>query len=491
MKSFRLWFVGVLICGLGLTYAQFDAGFVPQIFAPDLLWAKWGNDLRNSHYNPNAQGPTNPRVLWFRPGGLIDEPLVDNAAVLWAPVHPYSTGLRYTQYQLYDALGGTFLGSIGPFWGQATTPIIFQTAVYVRSDNGDFVDVIGNWPVLVFTGGQYDVTVFSPDPLGVADLYWVGNVGLPAYHSGLTAYTDGTSGYFLLGDNAGWIRPVMVFWVVAGNESFPHLYIDAPIIGPDTTPPAGAVYGLTGSSLYSDLMISVHHSTNQIGAQIFAIDMTALGAPGVLWGASLADLSRANPQDTTPIDSDTCDRPAVMSTDNQTIFLCATNSGRVYAVDALNGGAKLWVAELGQPIMAGPSLGPDPQNGNEETLYVVTRSGTNRSTLVAIRAADGTVKWQRALGTVSRCTPTIDGNGRLFIGDDRGTLYAFNPDGTILWRRNLGAPIRVAPVLASVPTDAGAIDVLYVAASNRMLYAFVETTPIRIPPGGTTGGSSQ
>jgi outer membrane protein assembly factor BamB len=180
-----------------------------------------------------------------------------------------------------------------------------------------------------------------------------------------------------------------------------------------------------------------------------------------------------------------------MSTDNQTIFLCATNSGRVYAVDALNGGAKLWVAELGQPIMAGPSLGPDPQNGNEETLYVVTRSGTNRSTLVAIRAADGTVKWQRALGTVSRCTPTIDGNGRLFIGDDRGTLYAFNPDGTILWRRNLGAPIRVAPVLASVPTDAGAIDVLYVAASNRMLYAFVETTPIRIPPGGTTGGSSQ
>jgi outer membrane protein assembly factor BamB len=466
--------------GLGWAYAQFDAVFTPQIFSPDLLWTKWGNDVRNSHYNPNAQGPTNPRLLWFLPGGLIEEPLVDDGGFLWAPTHPDPTNPRYTQYRIIRGLSGRIAGVIGPFWGQASTPIIFQTAVYVRSDSGDFVDVIGDWPVLVFCGGQYDVTVYSPDPLGVADLYWVGNVGLPAYRSGLTAYTDGTSGYFMLGDNTGLVRAVMVFWIVVGEQGIPYLYIDAPITG------SGAVYGLTGSSQYSDIMISVHHSTDLVGAQIFAMDMTALDAPAVMWEASLADLSRANPPDTTPIDSDTCDRPAVMSTDNQTVFLCATNYGRVYAVNALNA-TKLWVAELGRPIMAGPSLGPDPTNGNEETLYVVTRSGANRSTLVAIRASDGTVKWQRALATVSRCTPTIDRNGRLFIGDDRGTLYAFEPNGTILWRRNLGAPIRVAPVLASIPADPQPIDVLYVAASNRMLYAFIETTPVRFPPGTGTG----
>ncbi|MCS7065008.1 MAG: hypothetical protein NZL85_01900, partial [Fimbriimonadales bacterium] len=94
----------------------------------------------------------------------------------------------------------------------------------------------------------------------------------------------------------------------------------------------------------------------------------------------------------------------------------------------------------------------------------------------------------RILQNVSRCTPTVDANGRVFIGDDRGMLYAINPDGSILWTRYLGAAIRVSPVLVRIETDTGPIDLLYVAASNRMLYAFVESTPIRIPPGGTGTG---
>jgi len=283
----------------------------------------------------------------------------------------------------------------------------------------------------------------------------------------------------MLGDNTGLVSPVMMFWVVNidNNESFPYLYIDAAI----NPPGMGAVYSLVGASDYSDVMLSTHHF-----GYIAGYYMQALGAPVMLGAISLAGLSRADPEDSTPITSDICDRPAVVSSDNVTAFVCATNYGRVYALNLLTG-TKLWVAELGKPIMAGPSLGPDPLNGNEETLYVVTRSSSTRSTLVAIRASDGTVKWQRTLQNVSRCNPTIDRDGRLFIGDDRGYLYAINPDGSILWARYLGAAIRVSPVLASIPTDAGNLDVLYVAASNRMLYAFVESTPIRIPPGGGIG----
>jgi len=525
----------MLLCGLlasmlqaGITQVQYDATFVHPLMPPPFdpvrnpegttLWGKWGNDLRNSHYNPNAQGPTNPRVLWILPGGLLEEPLIrfeGLVSYLLFPAHPLSNP-RFTRYTWVDALLGLELDPpfpTFPYWGQAVTPIVFNTTVLLRTSDGTFLGAFTDWPVIAMSGGQYDLLIVSPNPENVfriprgdpprPPLRWVGNLGIPAYRSGLSAYTDGLSGYLILNDNLGNVRPVMMFWVLvveANTETaVPYLFVDQPVLS------LGAVYSVTGSASYADVWISTHHDGFIAGftsraASPFLMDVQSPlrflnryrpGAPVVRWITTLPDLSAALPPDSSPIDSDTCDRPAVMSTDNQTIFLCATNSGRVYAVDALNGGAKLWVAELGQPIMAGPSLGPDPQNGNEETLYVVTRSGTNRSTLVAIRAADGTVKWQRALGTVSRCTPTIDRNGRLFIGDDRGILYAFNPDGTILWRRNLGAPIRVAPVLASIPTPTGNVDVLYVAASNRMLYAFVETTPIRFPPGGTTGGSSQ
>jgi len=483
MKPIAILLTGLLTIGLSAVQAQFDATFIKSPLSPALLWGKWGNDLRNSHYNPNAAGPTNPRLLWFLPGGVIDEPLIEpifaGSPLLWVPVHPYSTGLRFTQYSIIDAFSGGVLGTLWPYWGQASTPLLMQTCVYVRTSDGNFTQVVEDWPVFVFSGGQYDILVYSPDPLGVADIYWVGNVGLPAYRSGLTAYSDGASGYCMLGDNTGRVRPIMVFWVVVIDEetSFPYLYIDAPIGR------AGAVYSLTSNSLYNaDILVSTHHS-----GDIIAYNTSALAAPAVVWATTLTDLSLATPEDSTPISSDICDRPAVVSADNNTVFVCATNNGRVYAVELLRG-TKRWVSELGRPIMAGPSIAPDPLNGNEETLYVVTRSSSTRSTLVAIRAADGIVKWQRTLQNVSRCNPTIDRNGRIFIGDDRGILYAINPDGSILWTRYLGAAIRVSPSLVFIPPDLGGpLDILYVAASNRMLYAFVESTPIRIPPGGGVG----
>lgn len=488
MRPVRFLLMGLLTMSLGIAQAQFDAIYVPTPLSPDLLWGKWGNDLRNSHYNPDAAGPTNPRLLWFLPGGAIDEPLIDDSAVLWLPVHPYSTSLRFTEYRFVDGTSGFVLGNLWPYWGQASTPLLINTAVYVRTSDGTFTDFVEDWPVLVFSGGQYDILVYSPDPLGIADIFWIGNVGLPAYRSGLTAYSDGTSGHFMLGDNTGLVRAVMVFWVVVPDsmESFPYLYIDAPLAG------AGAVYSLTGVSTYnSDLMVSTHHS-----GDIIVYDTSALSFPAVVWATSLRALSQADPQDSSPIASDICDRPAVFSSDNRRIFVCATNYGRVYSIQLFNNNeqfvpAKQWVAELGRPIMAGPALGPDPTNNDEETLYVVTRGSSTRSTLVAIRAADGVVKWQRTLQNVSRCNPTIDANGRIFIGDDRGVLYAINPNGSVLWTRYLGAAIRVSPVLAVVDTPEGPQSMLYVAASNRMLYAFVEAAPIRIPPGGTGTGSTR
>jgi outer membrane protein assembly factor BamB len=186
--------------------------------------------------------------------------------------------------------------------------------------------------------------------------------------------------------------------------------------------------------------------------------------------------------------SDAFDRPIAITSDAQTAIVCASNSGRVYGV-AMADGSRQWEYQAGRAIMGGPSIGPDPNNGNEDTVYIVVRHSASQSAIHAIRASDGTLKWTRLLPNVSRCTPTIDENGVLYIGDERGFFYAINPNNTVKWQMYLGASIRIAPVLA----DVNGVATLFVSASNRFLYAIVDQSALTtgITPGGvvrTPGG---
>jgi outer membrane protein assembly factor BamB len=189
------------------------------------------------------------------------------------------------------------------------------------------------------------------------------------------------------------------------------------------------------------------------------------------------------------VPSDSVDRPIAVTSNNQTAIVCASNSGRVYGV-AMADGSRQWECQAGGAIMGGPSIGPDPNNGNEDTVYIVVRHSPTQSAIHAIRASDGAGKWVRVLPNVSRCTPTIDRNGVLYLGDERGFLYAINPNGTVKWQTYLSAPIRIAPVMGEFNYRGQPTTIMFVAASNRFLYAIVDQSVLSTSVSPSAGAPS-
>jgi hypothetical protein len=92
--------------------------------------------MRRSHFANDLAGPNTPAVLWFR-GGALEEPAIPGNS-LWVPQHP-AQGARYTRYTFYNPVTGRATGSFGPFWGQPSTPIFLNAAVFIIDNNGNFV----------------------------------------------------------------------------------------------------------------------------------------------------------------------------------------------------------------------------------------------------------------------------------------------------------------------------------------------------------------
>ncbi len=509
MKTRWRLFGGFILAILALLplNAQYVHSAEPPIdpLAPYFSWRSTaGVDQRHSNRSL-FDGPTVPSIRWILPGGLsaeithIGPSLLDPAGILYAPQTPAGGTLRYTRYTQITPTIGITVGSVGPFWGQPTAATIFNTAVYVFGQNDIFVESSGTWPVFVFAGGQYDCIIYSPSPfLGVPDLFVnIGDLrshGLPirriaAQKTHIGTYTDGLLSYALISDmiriddqGFGVPNPVAVgvFWVASQRGTGPVVVIDY-------TSFAGSVSAALGPGVFNQ-----HNDSGFIGfhdGSVFVYDLTTIPLPSFSNAFTVMELSLSDlldPNDWSsgidPIESDSVDRPIVFNEDNLVAYICATNNGRVYAVDALTG-ARLWGTRLvpgrAAPIMGGPAIGTD--EFGFETLYVVARTASNRGTLFAIDADNGNIKWQFPLQNISRCTPTVDSEGRIYVGDDRGILYAINSDGVLLWRLNLGASIRVAPAIVS---DANGTPLLLVAASNRNLFAIEQRTVIDIPLGG-------
>lgn len=445
----------------------------PPITDPlfDAPWPTWGRDMRRSHYVPNVAGPNTPAVRWFRVGGAQEEPAMPSPEELWTPQHP-STGARYTRYSFYNAANGQLTGSFGPFWGQPSTPIFLNAAIFIVDSNGNLVAPPVPWNALMLSGGQYECLLFSPSPvMGFPDVFWTVR-GFPAYRTSFGAFTDGNYIYPIFADNFGNIIILFLAWFVEVNDSFEIQDVIADYGGVIFDQiPAASLSTVSGAG--NLLLLGFHNGL------LVAIDTD-------MWNyAWLTDIATLSDNGSGPeVPSDAFDRPIAITSDEQTAIVCASNSGRVYGV-AMADGSRQWEYQAGKAIMGGPSVGPDPNNGGEDTVYIVVRHTPSQSAIHAIRASDGTLKWVRVLPNVSRCTPTIDRNGVLYIGDERGFFYAINPNNTPKWQMYLGAPIRVAPVLA----DVGGVATLFVAASNRYLYAIVDQSALStgITPGGVVG----
>lgn len=466
------------ILGLAMALCYATALTQPPPITDPLLdapWPTWGRDMRRSHYVPDVAGPDTPAVRWYRQGGALEEPAMPTAEDLWVPQHP-STGSRYTRYSFYNAVNGRLTGSFGPFWGQPSTPIFMNAAVFVVDNDGNLVLPPIPWDALMLSGGQYECLLFSASPvMGYDDVFWTIR-GIPAYRTSFGAFTDGFYIYPIFSDNFGNITILYLAWFVEVNDALEIQDVIADYGGVifDQIPSAS----LSAVSGAGNLVLLGFHN-----GLVLAIDTTAFD---YAWFTDIQTLSNngSGPE----VSSDAFDRPIAITSDAQTAIVCASNSGRVYGV-ATADGSRQWEYQAGRAIMGGPSIGPDPNNGNEDTVYIVVRHSASQSAIHAIRASDGTLKWTRVLPNVSRCTPTIDENGVLYLGDERGFFYAINPNNTVKWQMYLGASIRIAPVLAEVDGDA----TLFVAASNRFLYAIVDQSALStgITPGGvvrTPGG---
>ncbi|MCX7992912.1 MAG: hypothetical protein N2651_04500 [Fimbriimonadales bacterium] len=468
----KRWILGLAIAlGVATAYTQPPPITEPLLDAP---WPTWGRDMRRSHYAPDVAGPNNPAVRWYRSGGALEEPAMPTPTALWVPQHP-STGSRYTRYTFYNAVNGRVTGSFGPFWGQPSTPIFMNAAVYIVDNDGALVLPPVPWDALMLSGGQYECLLFSATPVdGFPDVFWTLR-GFPAYRTGFGAFTDGFYIYPVFADNFGNIIILYLAWFVEvdDNLNVQDVIADYGGIIFDQIPSA-SLSAVSGAGTI--LVLGFHNGL------VLAIDTSILD---YAWFTDVPTLSDhgSGPE----VNSDIVDRPIAITSNNQTAIVCASNSGRVWGVSMADG-SRQWEYEADRAIMAGPSIGPDPNNGNEETVYVVVRHSASQSAIHAIRASNGSQKWVRVLPNISRCNPTIDQNGVLYLGDDRGFLYAINPNNTVKWQTYLGSPIRVAPVLA----DVNGVATLYVAASNRFLYAIVDQSVlINTPVGGvvrTPGG---
>ncbi len=475
--TMRRWTIGITVV-LGLLGA-FAQPF-PPITDPlltDAPWPTWGRDMRRSHFVDDLAGPNTPAVLWFRLGGALEEPAIPGDS-LWVPQHP-AQGTRYTRYTFYDPVSGRVAGSFGPFWGQPSTPIFLNAAVFIVDNNFNLVLPPVEWLALMLSGGQYECLFYSPSPVfGVPDVFWTIR-GIPAYRTSFGAFTDGFYIYPVFADNFGNIVFLFLAWIIVVDSSG-NIQRVIPDYGGfifDQIPSA-ALSSVSSNQSGSLLLLGFHNGL------VVAIDTTIFD---YAWFTSIPTLSDSGNGPEVP--SDSVDRPIAVTSDNQTAIVCGSNSGRVYGV-SLSDGSRQWEYQAGGAIMGGPSIGPDPNNGNEDTVYVVVRHSPTQSAIHAIRASDGTRKWVRVLPNVSRCTPTIDRNGVLYLGDERGFLYAINPNGTVKWQTYLSAPIRIAPVMGEFDFRGNPTTFMFVAASNRFLYAIVDQSVLSTSVSPSAGASS-
>ncbi len=148
-----------------------------------------------------------------------------------------------------------------------------------------------------------------------------------------------------------------------------------------------------------------------------------------------------------------------------TVFF-ASMDHHVYAVNLADGGL-VWTSEdLGGAMVARLAF-------DEATLYVGTFGSKNdkpseSSKIVAVNAADGSVKWSVPVKGWVWSTPALV-DGVLYFGDQEGILYALNAaDGSQVWQTQVETTDTRNILASPLVTQ----DVIYIVNKSGALYAF-------------------
>jgi outer membrane protein assembly factor BamB len=102
---------------------------------------------------------------------------------------------------------------------------------------------------------------------------------------------------------------------------------------------------------------------------------------------------------------------------------CASDSSRVYAVDAATGIPRWTVTLDGEPFRL--ALG-------QTALFVASSFGK----VYSLNPATGSINWERQLSLTDgfNTTPIVAANGYVYFQDDADMLFCVNqPDGTVIW----------------------------------------------------------
>lgn len=106
-----------------------------------------------------------------------------------------------------------------------------------------------------------------------------------------------------------------------------------------------------------------------------------------------------------------------------TIYQCVKNAtiNNVYAINP--NGTQKWAVKLDAPVGAFPALSVDG------VLYCLT----NKSTLYALDASSGIIKWQQSLDGATGSAVAIDKAGNVYAGTS-AAIYAFKPNKGQIWK---------------------------------------------------------
>ncbi len=114
-----------------------------------------------------------------------------------------------------------------------------------------------------------------------------------------------------------------------------------------------------------------------------------------------------------------------------------------------------------------PGLGWEITGEGNGTAAVIGKNGVIYAGLgtkfMAVRS-DGSVIWCYTASQHFNASPAIAANGRVFVPNDDGALYVFEPDGSLAWKYTTGGWIGSAPVLAADGT-------IYFGSSDARLRA--------------------
>jgi len=327
-----------------------------------------------------------------------------------------------------------------PYSGPATATQKwqFQAGDSIRSSPS--IDSDGN---IYFGGANHKLYAVNPN----GDLKWTYGTGDWVYSSPAIA-SDGT---IYVGSEDKYLYAINPDGTLKWKYQTGGIIDSSPAIGTD-----GTIYvGSEDKYLYAikpDGTLKWKYQTGGI------IDSSpAIGTDGTIYFGSTDGNFHALNSDGTPkwpplfIGQIQYSSPAIGP--DGSIYIGTFGSG-FYCIQP-NGQTKWSTTTYGFYIMSSPAIGTDG------TIYF---GSIDNNYLYAVKASDGSLKWEYQTGDVIESSPAIGSDGTIYVGSEDKYLYAINPDGSLKWRYLAGDKVDSSPAI-------GADGTLYIGSDDGNLYA--------------------